>query len=597
MNSYRAARVLSIAAASGLALAFSAGPALAQAGGVPCAALGKAVIGNTGQVLLNANSLVDSYQSSLGPYGGANVGNAGNVQAATQIIVNSGGVINGTRTPNTPAGLAVVPPPAGAINLGNLNLGSGQTRTLAAGDYVASNVSLNSNSTLAVTGGRVRIWVTGSLAIGGTVNNNGLPANFEFLVTSANDINVNGGASLFGVIYAPAAGVNVSGPVFGAVIGSHVTLNSGGRVHFDQDLGAVGCVAQITAGQFHTCARTSGSAELCWGLNLDGQIGDGTTTTRLAPVAVKGLGPVSQIGNGFDNSCAVSGTGVFCWGSNAFGENGTGMVTNGANPTPGAVQGLTSAARIVAGSSSSTYAITAGGAVSAWGNNQEGELGDGTTTLRPFAAPVSGLAAPVVAMSGGTVYACAVLSTGAVQCWGTNVGGNLGDGTTTDRSTPVTAVGVSGAVGVATGRIHTCAVLSNGGVQCWGINGSGQLGDGTTTDRLTAVPVVGLGGPAVAVTAAGDYTCALLASGSLQCWGDNTFGQFGNGTTTGSLTPVAAATGITTAIGITSGGDLQSQHTCAVTTAGNAFCWGSNESGELGNGTTTPSTTPVAVTF
>jgi alpha-tubulin suppressor-like RCC1 family protein len=596
MTLRRLVGVLWFTVSSQAMIALFAGSALAQTTGVPCGALGKAIIANSGQVIVNSSTLVDSYQSNLGPYGGANIGNAGNIQAATQVVVNPGGVVDGSTQPNTPAGLQPVQPPAGATNLGNFLLGSGQSASLAAGSYVASTLTLNSNSTLNVTGGAVRIWVTGTATLGGSVNNNGLPGNFELLLTSNHDLNLNGGAILFGVIYAPNAAVNLGGSVFGAVIGSRVTLNSGARVHFDQDLGAAGCLAAITGGQFHTCARSSNGGEFCWGSNLDGQLGDGTTTTRLSPVAVKGLGPVSQIGNGFDQSCAVSGAGAFCWGSNDFGELGNGMVTVGANPTPGPVQGLTAAALAVSGGSSHSCAITAGGGVSCWGNNQEGELGDGTTTERPFAAPVKGLAGPAVALAGGTVYECAVLSSGSVQCWGTNLDGNLGDGTTNDSSTPVTALGVTQAIGVAAGRVHTCAVLSTGGVACWGANASGQLGDGTTNQQHTAVSVVGLAGPAVAVAAAGDTSCALLATGLVQCWGDNSTGQLGNGTTTSSVAPVSVV-GVTNAISVTEGGNGTSTHSCAVLASGNAVCWGSNESGELGNGTTVSSTTPVNVLF
>ncbi len=182
---------------------------------IPCAAKAKAVIANTGQSFHNANSMVQ-----------------GDVQAA-QAIVHNGGTISGVQTPNTPAGLAVVPVPAGATNLGTFLLGSGQSRNLTAGNYVASSFTMNSNSTLTVSGGIVQVWVTGALVIGGRANNNGVPENLEFLVTGTADAHVNSGATLFGFIYAPRAPVLIDSVVHGSITGSTTTINSGGQVIFD----------------------------------------------------------------------------------------------------------------------------------------------------------------------------------------------------------------------------------------------------------------------------------------------------------------------------------------------------------------------------
>jgi hypothetical protein len=209
---------------------------------VPCAAWADAVVGNTGGVVVGARTLVDSYQSSAGAYGGANVGSAAIVQAATT-ITNNGGVIHGTLRPHAPAGLAVVPVAAGARNLplgsrtpGSLNINTAaQSLTLAPGNYVAANITVSAPGAINVSpAGEVRIWVTGSLNLGGNLNRNGVPKNLAFLVTSAGSVNVNGGGALFGLVYAPTSGVLVNSPVFGTVVGSSVTLNSGAAVHFDQ---------------------------------------------------------------------------------------------------------------------------------------------------------------------------------------------------------------------------------------------------------------------------------------------------------------------------------------------------------------------------
>jgi hypothetical protein len=210
--------------------------------GVPCAARANAVIANTGQIFSNSGSLVDSYQSSLGRYGGTNVGSSAAVQAA-EAIVHNGGVIHGTQTPDVAADLAVVPVPSGATNLplGSRTPGSvdittaAQSITLAPGSYVVANLTVGSPGAITISpAGPVLIWVTGSLNLGGNENLNGVPENLEFLVTSSGNVNVNVNGELFGFVYAPTSTVSVESSVFGGVVGSTVNLNAGGSVHFDQ---------------------------------------------------------------------------------------------------------------------------------------------------------------------------------------------------------------------------------------------------------------------------------------------------------------------------------------------------------------------------
>ncbi len=203
----------------------------------------------------------------------------------------------------------------------------------------------------------------------------------------------------------------------------------------------------------------------------------------------------------------------------------------------------------------------------------------------------------VTQIDAGYQYTCAVTATGGVKCWGLNSRGQLGDGTKSSRGSATNVTGLtSGVVAVSVGRgssevSHTCALTTSGAVKCWGANESGQLGDGTTVERLTPVDVVGLGGGAVAVSSGGQHTCAVMTSGDVKCWGDNALGQLGDGTQVQRLTPVRVVGLNAPTVAIST----SFQHTCAISNVGGAFCWGSNVSGELGDGTTVSRSTPIGV--
>src|SRR2546425_1040376 len=189
---------------------------------------------------------------------------------------------------------------------------------------------------------------------------------------------------------------------------------------------------------------------------------------------------------------------------------------------------------------------------------------------------------------------CALFGDGTAQCWGRNDDGQLGDGTFTSSSTPLRVGGLTGAAAVSGGFYHTCALLGDGTVQCWGRNAEGQLGNGTTIGSRVPGRVAGLPS-ATAVSGGFQHTCALLSDGTAQCWGRNLEGQLGDGTTTSSSTPVRVG-GITGAVAVSAG----ILHTCALLANGTVKCWGAvgpnNDFGQLGNGATTGSSTPVTVT-
>jgi alpha-tubulin suppressor-like RCC1 family protein len=357
--------------------------------------------------------------------------------------------------------------------------------------------------------------------------------------------------------------------------------------------------AAISAGFNHTCALTGGNpsksgAVLCWGDNASGELGNGTTTSSLTPVGVSGLSKgVAAISAGGFYACALTTSGgVKCWGLNAQGQLGNATVTN--SSTPVGVSGLSSGVAAISAGGEHACALTTAGGVKCWGNGNWGQLGNGATTDSSLPVDVAGLSAGVAAISAGSEHTCALTTAGGVKCWGLNVYGELGDGTTTSNSTPVDVAGLSSGVGaISAGGYHACALVS-GGLSCWGHDQYGQLGDGRSgygAISSTPVPVSGLAAGVASVSGGSYHTCAVLSSGGIACWGSNNVGQVGNGTTIDTSTPVGVS-GLGSGVVAVSADRL---HTCAVTTTGRALCWGWNLYGQLGNGSTTNSSTPVSV--
>ncbi len=353
-------------------------------------------------------------------------------------------------------------------------------------------------------------------------------------------------------------------------------------------------VSSISLGNEHTCALTSTGGVKCWGYNLSGQLGDGSTTVRYTPVDVVGLSSgVVAISAGFEHTCALTSTGsVKCWGYNLSGQLGDGTST--VRHTPVDIVGLSSNVQFVAisGGGYHTCALTSTGGVKCWGANYDGQLGDGSDTNRYTPVDVVGLSSGVVAISAGSEHTCALTSTGGLKCWGNNSFGELGDGSNTVRYTPVDVVGLSsGVVAISAGFEHTCALISTGGVKCWGANYHGQLGDGTSINRVTPVDVFGLTSGVSAVSATGVHTCVLTSTGGVKCWGANYHGQLGDGTSINRVTPVDV-------FGLSSGEvavSIGTEHSCAITSTGSCMCWGFNEEGPIGDGTTADRHTPVFV--
>ena len=351
-------------------------------------------------------------------------------------------------------------------------------------------------------------------------------------------------------------------------------------------------VTAVSTADWDTCGVLASGEVECWGSQLLGSTIDESST----PVLVPGISNATAVTGSEDHRCALlSSGGVDCWGFNGFGELGNGITTLEENWNPVAVSGLNNAVAVSAGLDD-TCALTNSGTVECWGANNWGQLAKSMPSESSLPVVVSGIS-NAIAVSVGQYYACAVLTGGTAKCWGSGIHGDLGDGSEENTPTPTAVSGLSDAVAIsATGvGAFTCALISNGTVECWGLNGSGQLGNGTTDDvALTPVTVGGISN-AVAISAGWDHACAVLATGSIECWGEGgpvgpDAGVLGNGTTEGSSTPVLVS-GLNTATSVSAG----FADTCATLSDGSAWCWGEGEGGGLGDGGTTGSLIPVRV--
>lgn len=342
----------------------------------------------------------------------------------------------------------------------------------------------------------------------------------------------------------------------------------------------------LAAGDFVTCARPTAGLIRCWGAEANRPVGTdsgtGTHPNSPVPVAMDGTSNAVVMAVGGNHGCAITGDGSMkCWRGIAYQEFWVDrmLVT---------IPGVSNAISIAAGPDHNC-AVLSDNTVRCWGSNLQGQLGDGTTldSVQPVAVPG---VSDALAVAAGLCHACALRRDGSVQCWGCNEHGQLGDGTTVSSPLPVSSSGVGNAVAIAAGGTHTCAVLSDGTIRCWGGNESGELGIGTRTESNTLPAVVSTISGALAVACGQHHSCALLTNGTMQCWGYNDWGQLGSGTTVTSAVPVSVS-GISGAKAMACGG----YHTCAILNDDSMRCWGHNSEGQLGNGTTSYSAQPVEV--
>ncbi len=339
------------------------------------------------------------------------------------------------------------------------------------------------------------------------------------------------------------------------------------------------------------CALLSNGTVECWGYNGQGQLGNGSTTNSPSPVLVSGVTTATALAVGESHSCVVlSGGTVACWGDNTYGELGPATSAT-SSTTPVTVSGLSSVTAVATGRALSC-ALISGGTVKCWGDNSLGELGNnmrGTNSSTPVAvANLTG----VTAIAAGSFSACALKSNNTVWCWGDDTEDELGvsvsacdSGGDVCSGIPVES-GADIAQTISGFAAHYCAV-EGGEVECWGYNVAG-LGDGATTQSFALVGATGIS--SAKSVSAGDYSvCALISGGTVECWGA---GPLGNGMTANSASPVLVSN-LTNATAVT----VSAEGGCAILSTGAVSCWSGNDAGDLGNGTMTPSLTPIPITL
>jgi alpha-tubulin suppressor-like RCC1 family protein len=346
-------------------------------------------------------------------------------------------------------------------------------------------------------------------------------------------------------------------------------------------------VISITPGGAHSCAIGADHQARCWGDNTVGQMGvGGAITGDSVPVVVNSAITFDSVVTGLAHSCGLNSAGAaWCWGINSNGELGNGGSAASAVPSPVA-GGLLF--KQISASASHTCALDLSGKAWCWGNGGNGRLGDGATTLRRSPSAVAG-GHVFTSISAGTAHTCGLRVDAAILCWGSNASGRLGDGSLDQHPVPALVNSTAQFVDVSAGGTFTCAIDNAGAIWCWGANASGQLGDNTTTQR--SVPTLVAGGRVYTRISTGtSHACAVTAQSSAFCWGENSGARLGDGTGTDRHVPTAVFGSLSLAE-ITAG-DLT---TCARTTGGSAICWGSNGSGQLGDGTTAGKAVPVGV--
>lgn len=306
-------------------------------------------------------------------------------------------------------------------------------------------------------------------------------------------------------------------------------------------------VTGVSAGLYHTCGLTSSGKLYCWGLNEYGQLGDNSTQNKSSPSLVSSSEVFVAVSAGWNHTCAVTVAGkVFCWGYNGYGKLGVGG-SGGNYLVPTQVNDASNSTFVsVSAGTDHTCAVTDAGRIYCWGSNMYGQLGSSGVSYTPVAIN-DGSNSTFVAVAAGHEHTCGLADTGKVYCWGRNSHGQLGDGTTNNSNTPVQVADTTGSTFamVTAGYYYTCAVNTAGRAYCWGMGQNGRLGTGGTDNHSQPFPVASQPGPFSSISAGlGQHTCGLITTGQAYCWGDDGFGQLGNGAaaeSSNSPSPVVAS--------------------------------------------------------
>lgn len=366
----------------------------------------------------------------------------------------------------------------------------------------------------------------------------------------------------------------------------------------------------ISVGSRHACGITTQHVAYCWGDDTEGELGAPSVTTTCQevgapcspkPVRVAGnlaFGVISA-GNNFTCGLTTAGT-AYCWGLGSFGQLGTGSQSSSPRPVKVGIEGVTF--QTISAGNNHACAVTTGGTAYCWGSNASGKLGVGGSLGggRTAPAPVAGRLV-FRTISAGYFHTCGVTRDGKTYCWGRNEQGEIGNAATRASATPVrVAAEFAGRLVQAAMQFDfSCAVSQDGALFCWGANCYAQLGVDSTTEQCgtPAMPCsskpapVSAGGSFQMVSATFSHACALTATGAVQCWGDNNQGQLGNGTTSGRTATPAPVAGAFSYKAVGAGREF----TCALTADGVPQCWGHNDWGQLGVGDTQSRNTPTPV--
>ena len=352
-------------------------------------------------------------------------------------------------------------------------------------------------------------------------------------------------------------------------------------------------VQEVRAGGIFSCALLAGGKVRCWGDNTEGELGDGSLKSSNVATTVDAVQDAVSLSVGYNHACVLTSTGAArCWGDNRGGQLGNGTLDN--SPRAVDVTGLAGRpAAIEAGNNATCVILEGTGAVQCWGDNRGGQLGNGTLDNSPVPLTVKNLTG-ALSLSIGRSNVCALMPAGAVECWGGNFRGQLGVGTLVSDYMPVTVQGLAGpAKAVSAGADHACAILTTGGVQCWGANDYGQLGgDDAAKERSLPIDVVGLSSGVAQLSVGGFHSCAILENGVARCWGFNSYGGLGDASTTNRSVPVDVNETGVKVLQLSAGSGRS--HTCAVI-AGTAKCFGPNNYGQIGDGTLMDRSSPVRV--